>query len=342
MKIKLSLLALFALNFLACNKDFKVGADYKDITVIYALLTNSDPVQYVKITKGFFDEKQDNLLLAQNPDSFFYSNIEVKLEELNNGNVVKTTLLPRVDLNLEGFPKDTGIFAQSPNYAYKIADSLNASKTYRIRVKNLTSGKEITGETVIIDSKKLFFRTPFINTDQLRFDLAFDNTNFVFSAPTTGTFFDISLRFWYQEINTQTLDTIYTHKDLPLVQNILSNGTSEIPAIMSNYDFYRALNSELGVAPSYINRRVDTPDLILSAGGQVLKTYIDANNAQGGITYDQIKPNFTNLIGEDALGIVSTRGKTTMYAIPFSSKTFDSIIGGSFTKNLNIVGKSTE
>ena len=49
-------LLVSSLFFTACNKNFKVGADYKDVTVVYALLSKSDTFNYIKITKGYFDE----------------------------------------------------------------------------------------------------------------------------------------------------------------------------------------------------------------------------------------------------------------------------------------------
>ena len=335
-------LLVSSLFFTACNKNFKVGADYKDVTVVYALLSKSDTFNYIKITKGYFDETQDNLLLGQNADSIYYNNLEVKMEELSNGTVVKTTLLNRVDLNLEGIDKDSGIFAKSPNYAYKFHEQLNSDRRYRLKVKNISTGKEIEGETDVINSNGIVFQKPYINTQQLNFGIPFENYTFAWGSPANAVFFDVVLRFWYEEFNTNTLQTVHKYKDLPLVTNVVNNGAGGGSTVMTNSDFYRILNSELGVPFSYISRRVDTPDLIILAGGQVLKTYIDAPTAQGGITYDQIKPNYTNLKGEEVLGIMSTRGIRMMQEIPFNKTTVDSIIYGSLTKNLNFVGVSTQ
>ncbi len=326
----------------SCNKDFSVGADYKDITAVFTLLSQSDTAHYVKITKGYFDETQDNLLLAQNSDSIYYNNLEVKMEEISNGNVTNTTLLTSVDLNLEGYKKDTGIFAASPNYAYKFKRPLNTSRTYRLKVKNLTTGKEIEGETDIINNAQLIFQNPFINTQGLDFAVPFEIFNFAWNAPANAVFFDITLRFWYEETNTNTLATTYQYKDVPLLKNVLGSGGGAVTAAMKKSEFYLSLFSELGAPPSYIIRRVDTPDLMLLSGGQILKTYIDATTAQGGITYDQIKPNFTNLKGEDVLGIMSTRGIRKMEHIPFTKATIDSIKFGTYTKKLNIVGESKQ
>lgn len=320
-----------------------MGADYKDITAVFAILSKSDTAHYVKITKGFYSETLDNLMLAQNSDSIYYNNLEVKMEELSNGTVVKTTILERVDLNLEGYIKDTGVFAKAPNYAYKFKQPLLSDRKYRVKIKNLTSGKEIEGETDIINSDQMVFQNPYINTQQLNFSQAFDKINFAWNAPPNALFFDVTLRFWYEEIDNNTLVVVHKFKDLPLIRNVLGSGAGGgVTATFDNSTFYLTLNSELGIPPAHITRRVDTPDLMLLAGGQVLKTYIDATTAQGGITYDQIKPNFTNLKGDDVLGIMSTRGIRILEQIPFTKLTTDSIIHGSLTKNLNFVDVSKQ
>jgi hypothetical protein len=339
-KIVLALGAV-ALFFTSCNKNFKVGAEYKDVTAVFALLSKADTFNYVKITKGYYDELQDNLLLAQNSDSIYYNNLEVKMMELSNGAIVDSFTLPRVDLNNEGFPKDSGVFAQSPNYGYKFYRHLNSDRKYRLRITNLSNGKIIEGETEVINHNQMVFQKPYINTQALNFANPTQTFDFAWTAPASAVFFDVVLRFWYQEFNTNTLITTRTHRDLPLIKNVLNNGAGG-SASMSNSDFYRILNSELGAAPSYITRRVDTADLMLMTGGQVLKTYIDATTAQGGITYDQIKPNYTNMKGEDVLGIISTRGVRTLKDIPFNESTIDSIVHGSLTKNLSFVGVSSE
>jgi hypothetical protein len=128
------------------------------------------------------------------------------------------------------------------------------------------------------------------------------------------------------------------YKDVPVVKNVTKAGAVAVQ--MENKAFYNALVSALGAPASNIVRRVDTPDLLILAGGQVLKTYVDVNSAQGGITFDQIKPIYTNFSGDDVMGIISTRVTKKMIGIPYTESTFDSIINGQYTKNLKFVSKS--
>jgi len=338
-KLILSLVTLSIL-FASCSTDFKVGADYKEITTIYCLLSKSDTAQYVKITKGFYDEKMDNLVLAQNPDTLYFNNLDVKMEELNNGNITNVYPLTRVNLNLEGYTKEPGVFVDSPNYAYKLKQTLNPQRLYRLRVKNITSGKEIIGETSIIDDTPNSFSitNPFTAFDKLNFSDPTKNYTFAWNGPSNAAFYDVVIRFHYEEYNTNTLLSTQLYKDVPVVKNVTKAGAVAVQ--MENKAFYNALVSALGAPSSNIVRRVDTPDLLILAGGQVLKTYVDVNSAQGGITFDQIKPIYTNFVGDDVMGIISTRVTKKMIEIPYTESTFDSIINGQYTKNLKFVSKS--
>lgn len=338
------LLAFFILAS-SCSSDFKVGADYKDVSIVYCLLSKSDTAHFVKISKAFYDEKKNNLIIAQNPDSLYFSNLEVQLQELNNGNVVNSFGLTKVELHAEGIIKDTGTFATTPSYAYKLKRALDPSKRYKLVIKNLSTGRIVEGETNIINDANMQFTNPG-PTSKLNFSEASQDYNFGWGAPASAAFFDLYMRFYYQEKNTNTNVTTYKFADVSLLRNVPATG-GQVTAPLQGLDFYRALNSSLGVTPSYLSRYVDTPDLFIVAGGEELKTYIEVNSAQGGITFDQIKPNYTNLstdkvLRKDVYGIFSSRATRYQFGVQLSKATVDSIIYGSYTKNLNFVGVSSQ
>lgn len=343
MKKILATLAIISMCAYSCSTKFKVGAEYKDVTVVYGLLSVSDTAHYIKITKGYYDENLNNLELAKNPDSIYFNSLQVKVEILNNGTVIQTIPLDLVDLINEGYPKDPGTFSNAKNYAYKFKKTLDPSKTYRLLITNLTSGKSIKGETSVIDNSvtKFKFLKPNDNAEELV--LADPINPYVFSwrGPSNAAFYDVVIRFKYQEVNLTTLDTAYIVKDIPVVKSI-SSVVGDQKATLSNVAFLKQLNSFISEAPLNIKRYIDTPDLFVLAGGQELKTYIDVNTAQGGITFDQIKPNYTNLKGENVFGILSTRGQISLQNIRFSGSTLDSIMLGSYNLNLRFVGISNK
>jgi len=73
MYLKNVFLLLFLLLILsACNDDFPINSEWKDITIVYGLLNASDTVQYIKINKAFLGEG-DVYAMAREADSIQYS-----------------------------------------------------------------------------------------------------------------------------------------------------------------------------------------------------------------------------------------------------------------------------
>ena len=101
----------------ACDNELELVSEYENIPITYGLLNRSDTAQYIRVEKAFVDPAKSALLLAQEPDSLYYEDLVVQLV---NRSLNETYTLERVDGNLEGYPRDTGIFANSPNWMYKI------------------------------------------------------------------------------------------------------------------------------------------------------------------------------------------------------------------------------
>jgi len=271
------------------------------------------------------------------------NNIEVKMYKYAGLNAVDSILLKKVDLNLEGYYKDSGIFVNTPNYAYKFKELLDPTKKYKLVVKNLNTGKIVFGETDVLDNTKIVISRP-VTSDKLNFaQVGVSFSNFTWNTPANVSIFDLYLRFRYEEKNSAYNPVKITSvvKLIPLVKSI-PNENSPMNISVSSEDFYRALQGEIAPAGNNITRFLDTPDVVIAAAGQELKTYIDVTSSQGGITYDQIKPYYTNMKGENVLGLFSSRATVNSNQIQFSKATNDSILFGSYTKALKFVGISSK
>lgn len=347
MKRVLVLFAALAL-MASCDEDFKVGADYKEVTVVYGLLDDGLVANehYIKITKGYFSETLNNLEVAKNADSLYFNDLDVQIEEYLNGGLTNTFPLTRIDLATLPAPilKQMGIFAESPNYAYNFNANLESDRQYKLIIKNNESGKVVTGETNIINADPFFFRVtrPFTTNDVLIFADPDQEYAFRWTAPPGAVLFDVVLRFHYDE--TELSSGIKTKKsvDLPLATFVPSRGSTSVTATVENNTFYSLLTAGIGAGGTKFTRLVDTAELFIVAGDNEIKQYIDVNNAQGGLTSDQIKPIYTNLVGEDVIGLFSSRATRRFGFINFDLETYDSIIGGSITRNLNFIGRSTD
>ncbi len=159
--IKLLTGLLLSLPFLfSCDSTLNVNAPWQDITVVYGLLNQNDSVHYLKVTKAYLGEG-DALMFAKIPDSSNYANkLEVRVEEWNmtldgNGNVVDSqfvSAIPFDTLTINNKEKGDSIFYYPYQLVYKSVgvNKLNPAHTYKLYIKNPSTGKEITSQTELV------------------------------------------------------------------------------------------------------------------------------------------------------------------------------------------------
>ena len=82
------LVALLSLS--SCSENFDVAAPYKSITVIYGLMDQGDTAHYIRIEKAFLDQNKSAVDMAKNPDSIYFSNLDVRIDVLNNNSVINS------------------------------------------------------------------------------------------------------------------------------------------------------------------------------------------------------------------------------------------------------------
>ena len=125
MKIAKFLLLLIAscIYILSCSNDLDLNAPYKNIPIVYGVLSNKDTNHYIRIQKAYNNPEGDATQFAQVIDSIYYKDEDILVQLVDKN--LKTWTLRRVDGNLEGYKRESGVFASSPNYLYKIkGDSL--------------------------------------------------------------------------------------------------------------------------------------------------------------------------------------------------------------------------
>ena len=100
----------------ACDNELVVVDKWKDIPVVWGLLSKSDTAHYIRVEKAFLDPTTSAYDIARIPDSLYYDEAVVTLKRVNTGQVFT---LERVDGDLEGYPREGGVFAEVPNYLYE-------------------------------------------------------------------------------------------------------------------------------------------------------------------------------------------------------------------------------
>ncbi|HUM46056.1 MAG TPA: hypothetical protein PLD84_03945 [Chitinophagales bacterium] len=315
----------------SCKTDFDVTSDWEDIAIVYGLLDPTDTAQYIKINKAFLDKSVSALVIAQNPDSLYYQNITVQLQQFQNSVLKKTIDLVKVDGNLEGFVKDTGIFANSPNFLYKTAELLDQNSSYHLLITESDNGKVISAVTEIINDFAVLRPT---SSQKVNF-FPGDNYNGQFVSAKDGKIYGLIVRFNYREVNSAD-PSIFTDKyiDWEIFTNKRSNTTAGGQTMdydISGDGFYSFVNSQLQDDATIYRQALDF-DFMFSVGGETLDTYNQVAIAQQGLTSGNIQPEYTNV--ENGLGLFSSRFYKTIFNVPIDDHTIDTLACSEVTRHL--------
>lgn len=335
MKKLLLLTPIVALLFAACSNDFEVAAPWKEIPVCYAIISPKDTASYVRVEKAFLDPEKSAELIAQIPDSLYYpeSTISVFLERKSNG--VRYPLI-RVDGNLEGHVRDSGFFANQPNWLYKfkpanVNEQLKEGETYRLVVVRTDGKPDITAETTLPKE----FRITRPNQQQIPPILGFgpgSTTPIEWRTDENGVYFNISLLVQYREQTQggQFIDRKTIRWNIVRNQKRNNDGSPNTEysggVRISANQFYQFLTANIEPASTACggcNRYFEGADMILEGGGKEIESFLETANANEGITGAEVIPSYSNL--SEGYGIFTGKNEKILTGIRISTQTVDSM-----------------
>lgn len=315
----------------SCNTDVEVITDWKETTIVYGLLNQSDTAQYVKINKAFLGEG-NALQMAEVYDSINYdtSKISVDLEKWENGKIL-TSIPFYPDFTV---PKDTGIFSSPNQILYKTNAALSENNIYRLVIKNKANGKEVTSQTSLVKDFSIQFPASnnIINLTNPNFPVKVKWT-----SAANGRLYQLVIRFHYREkdklsevITSDSVDWVFgTQKTINL------NGGENMETAFMGADFYRFLKAKIPVNNN-VYRYVGTLDFLFSVAADDFNTYMETSKPSTGII--QEKPDFTNI--ENGIGVFSARYNKNILGRPLSNQSFDSLYIGQYTLGLGFCDPS--
>ena len=322
----------------SCSNDIDLTSEWKDIPIVYGLISRTDSVNYIRVEKAFIDNDISALELAKNPDSLYYDNVSVQLRSLDPNSPVTYDLV-RVDGNLEGIVRDEGIFANAPNYLYKLVlpagESLVGAQEYELVINRGDNLDLVTATALIVDDVDI--RDPgsdpstanAVNWEQYGLKIGWRGSN-------GAEIFDVTifLNIEEKDQSNPANDGIVTlewkiEKNMPAVyvQNQVRMDTR-----LNKVDLFNYLSNRLEVKPT-VARKFISFDVLVTGGGEALNDYITAGNANTGITSTQVIPTFSNL--SEGYGIFSSKNSTYHEGYVVNGSTIDSIQNNSLTKDLN-------
>jgi hypothetical protein len=332
MKFKFSILAATLLLFAGCKQDLNTTVSkYVDTPVVYGLLNINETyptgpnVHYIRIQKGYL--LKGNAYLATGiTDSIYYpDNLTVKL--ISSDGFYRYNL-NRIDGATVGLNKDTGIFANSPNYLYSFNGNLglDSSVSYTLLViRNTTNDTIATAATSLVNGISIYY--PNNNGYST---IAFFNTPGQEAIVTWGVgnnsgVYDLSIRFFYKEFitatNTLTKDTFC---DIPVFSSFIpsasnnNTATYTLPASVITTHLANNLANDPTLYRQFVSMQFN-----LSAGGNALVSYFNTQQAQSGLTSSNALPAYTNITG--GVGLLSSREYQSVSNIFLTNDGLDSL-----------------
>ena len=333
----------------SCKPEVDLNNDYKNIPVVYGLLNITEPIQYLKIYKGYLS--QGNALEdAKIADSlYFFKKIDVFLDEYSDYSC--TQFIRKIEMDTTtAVPKDSGIFANPTQLLYCTDVKLNENNYYKLSVIHKETGEAVTGKTSIVP--KFTFITPMpnpamgdnISTTEIDIaSLRVNETGFVqkngtvkFNAPKNSLIYDIFVNFYYTEedITSGTSKNENIRFKLGRVKKTSSTSEETITLPYICHDIYRAISNSIAPNPNVI-RYFDRLKFEIFAAGEDYSEYIILNSPSGSLVQDRLK--YTNLESQDnsALGLFSSQGYSYLICDGIKASSMDSLIRGSLSKELN-------
>jgi hypothetical protein len=320
---------LFILFNTSCNDELNLIETGKETPIVYGFLSLNDTATYIRVEHAFVDASKPAADLAKVADSLYYSNVTVTLVRVKNN---ERFVLTRVDGNTEGYRRDDGIFAKSPNYLYKVKNAnlaMQADEQWRITIQRNGDTKILAQATTkVIGNYNIF--APQAGASLF---LTYDNTFNVSIETTeiTAKFYDVKVIVNYDEV----IGSVRTAKKAEwlLASGSPRKGTDIQTSFRRNArDFYTFIGNNIPVNAN-ATRFFKDFDVEVTAGGQELIDYVNVGISNIGITGSQAIPTYTNV--ENGLGLFTSRNKTDIKGMKLNDQSIDLLKTGELTKNLN-------
>lgn len=326
--ITVVLLVSFA-AFWSCNNELDVTDTWKEVPVLYGLLSPEDTVHIIKVTKAFLGDG-NALYMAQIPDSSYYGDemVATLVEIAPEGWYTNTWVFDTMWVH----NKQTGVFFGGDQMLYRVHATLNPTCRYMVTLKNNKSGLLASATTSLVEPISIlkprgglkYFS--FTSTAETQAEIAESNN---------GRVYQLVIRFNYKEVNFNTLDTVSKYVDWVFpnkkVSSLSTNSTEKIIYSFPGTGFYTNINAKVKEDQD-VKRIPGLVDFIAFSGGDELSTYIDITSPINTIVQD--RPDYTNVT--NGRGIFSSRTSKT-HTVELTTQSIDSLVNGIKTFHLGFV-----
>ncbi|MBC7425227.1 MAG: hypothetical protein H7321_01725 [Bacteroidia bacterium] len=331
---------LFCIAFIilsgSCKNEIDVFGDWQEVPVVYGLIDPALPQQIFRINKAFVNPNASASEIAKINDSLYFDTLyNLQLQVFDENGVQKT---PIKLYRINQLPKDSGYFANSPNYLYATPMGAPAIKPHyfcKISFTMPKSGKLASGLTLVSGPPQSISQPVSPLIPNPTWDV--NPTKNIIVNFTSGIFtsaYDVHVNFRITEINKADTSIktfkIVTWKILNGVRTTTTNGGESIRYTTPGKNFFLFLEDRLKIDAT-IKRRLEGIDITYLGAGQALDDYIAASEPSIGIVQKQT--DYTNI--ENGVGIISSRASYTIKNIELTQQGMNYLTTDPSTNKLN-------
>lgn len=332
--------AVMAMAWSACDNDIDVIGEWKEIPVVYGILKPQDTAQYIVIQKAYLPPNTSAYEVAQNPDSLYFPADELSVKLYQNG--IFFDSLRRVDAALDGYPRDSGIFVSTPNYAYKTTRRLALGMKYKLEIKSHRTGSTYTSEATTLDS---FIITSPSTTRPIKWsqyvgaNVTMNDVRFGWQDVDNSNIYDMDITFRYDEyqVDNSNVEIPSTRQTKTIVWHAIRSYMPEatIDKQINGVLFYQFLANNLSdVTDTNIRRCARNIDVQVFAGGVALGEYIKSRSANDNLIGGLFPADpYTNI--SNGLGVFSVLQRSSPRTnLPLDTDVHTYLNGGDITRTL--------
>lgn len=301
LRIILPVLLLFPVLY-GCNKELKVNANWRDITVVYGLLNQAQDTTYIKITKAFLGEG-DALMFAKVPDSSTYPDkLEVRLESWSGNTFIKSYNFDTITIHTKQAGDSIFYYPDQLVY-YNITGPLDEANTYWLKIRHKKTGVVDSAVTTLVHNFVIESPDPVFK----QVDFIPGGTTFVsFHQAYGGKRYQLLIHIRYRE----TIAGVHTDKtiDWMIFKNFQVADSKNVPNLpiqksIDGDDFYATLKANIPINQNVSSRQILWLDYTFSVGSDDLSTYMEASEPS--LSIIQERPSFSNIF--NGIGLFSSR-----------------------------------
>ncbi|MEN9523321.1 MAG: hypothetical protein RL065_1698 [Bacteroidota bacterium] len=339
----IGLIAFFAGLILlnSCRNDFDIASQWKEVPVVYCLLDADSSVQYIKVEKAFLDKSISAATMASNPDSIYYlEKLKVVLFATNtstNKEIAGESFeCELVKGDTIGLKKESGYFATSPNYFFRLKKKLNTLYNYNLKITKADGSVVATAQTNVIS--KTVFNANYTSLPGFSFyNPAQKNKILIRLIPSPNAVSaDMVMRTYYTEYNLALTDSSTHYIDFNVFQNARYSNSTVVNGDVTTFygpNYYSNLRYALKDKPKNVKRKFNRLDFIVYTGNHIFDDYRNVLLAQSGFTSGNSQPIYTNIVG-GGLGIFASRNTATLKNVTINAASLDSLKVGMYTYDL--------